>query len=618
MAISLAFVLAASLLAGMVITREAAGHAAPVAIEPAENAVLAEAPHEVVIRFSERVDPQASTLEVLDAHGQRVDHGGATVDPADPWRYHVGVHGLTDGVYTVTWRVMSADDGHVTHGAHVFAVGTGSVPSPAPPAIAEGPGLHPLARWLVAVGGALLLGVPLAMFWLGGLGPAPSTAPLLWVGGALVLVGGTLDLVLQAWGLAGDRPVIAVLRTLLSTRSGHVWLFRTLALALLAAGWAARSVLGAGAHWWGLAMGALGLAVVVSGGVVTHSATVAEGRALALSVETLHLIATAAWVGGLVGFGLLLRQAAQAPTAVAVETKAAALAIPAFSLLAIPAVGVLAISGLALARLHLTSWADLFRTPYGRWLVAKLIVFTVLLALGAYHQQRVHRRLRHAVAGGSTAGATTRGFRRSLVVEAGLGLVALLLAAALASTSPTSAAVAGRSPGFHLERSSDVARLLLEVTPLQPGPNRITLSVQDPAGRPLADATAALVQLVPTAGGVGPVTFPLARKGPGAFETSDAVIGIVGRWDGRLVVQRDGAYDINDRFDLDLTEAAPAHAHQHGRAIPLDAVTAWSTAGIALATALLWVGSWRTRRMTRRLVADADRVAPTQPQGGST
>ena len=107
------------LLGSILGARDVSGHAVPVSSDPAPNATLSEAPHEVVIRFSERVDARASRLEVLDAHGQRVDHGDATVSPSDPWRYRVGIHGMADGVYTVAWRVLSADDGHVTDGANV-------------------------------------------------------------------------------------------------------------------------------------------------------------------------------------------------------------------------------------------------------------------------------------------------------------------------------------------------------------------------------------------------------------------------------------------------------------------------------------------------------------------
>ena len=609
--------LAASLFLVMGLSRETAGHAVPVAAEPAENAVLAEAPHEVVIRFSERVDARSSSLEVLDGRGQRLHHGDAVVDPADPWRYRVAVHGLTAGAYTVAWRVLSADDGHVTHGAHVFAVGADSAPGVASPVVIEGSGFRSVARWLVVLGGALLLGVPITMFWLGSdVGAARPTASLPWLGGAMIVVGGSLDLGLQAWDLAGERPVAGVLRLLLFTRSGHVWLFRALALILLAALWAPTRV---GGRWRRLTGLLLGGAVVISGGLLTHSATVVDGRALALGLEALHLVAMAAWVGGLVGFGSLLWHTITSPAAAVAETKGVALAIPAFSGLAIPAVGTLAISGLALARLHLTAWDELIRTPYGRWLLAKLLVFAAMLALAAYHQQRVHRRLRDAVAGGRDDGATVSRFRHSLRIEAGLGVVALLFAAVLASTSPAPPAVAGASSGFRLERSFEAARVRLDVTPLRPGPNTIHVTVTDPAGRPLTDATGALVQLVPAAGGVGPVTFPLVRTGPGVFTTPEAVLGIVGRWDGRLVIQREGAYDVNDRFELTLADrSSVAPHHTHGRALPLDTVTAWSTAGITLATAALWVAGRRTRRATRRLVADADRVQPDRSHGGLT
>ena len=608
--------LAAGALFSVGAIREAAAHAVPVAMEPGANAVLSEAPPEVVIRFSERVDAKASTLEVLDGRGQRVDHGDATVDPADPWRYRIAVHALTAGAYTVTWRVLSADDGHVTHGAHVFAVGIGAAAGLAPPVAPEGPGFRPVARWLGVVGSALLLGVPVVGFWLRhDLGWRAPGSSLAWLGGAMILVGGGLDLGLQAWALAGDRPVVEVLGVLLRTRSGLTWLSRG-ALLLLLAALLARSPAGLAGRWrHALGLG-LATAVVISGGLVTHSATTVEGRALAFGVEAVHLVAMALWVGGLVGFSLILWLGIATPTA-RVGTREVALAIPAFSQLAIPAVGALGLSGLALARLHLTGWDELVRTPYGRWLAAKLVVFTAMLALAAYHQQRVHQRLRDAVAAGRTDATTLARFQRSLRTEGGLGLLALLFAAGLASTSPPHVAVAGTGPAFHHDRRLDDVQIRLDVTPLRPGSNSIQLTVTDATGHPLADATGALVQLVPAAGGVGPVTFPLTRTGPGVFGASDAVLGIVGRWDGRLVVQREGAYDVNDRFELMLVDRpSPAPHHAHGRALPLDAITAWSTAGITLATAALWVASWRTRRATRRLVADADRVQPSRSHGG--
>ena len=76
------WLLAVTLGLGAVLPAQQAGaHAVPVAMDPAPNARLEEAPREVVIRFSERVEPRPSTLEVLDARGQRVDGGGAPSSP---------------------------------------------------------------------------------------------------------------------------------------------------------------------------------------------------------------------------------------------------------------------------------------------------------------------------------------------------------------------------------------------------------------------------------------------------------------------------------------------------------------------------------------------------------
>jgi copper transport protein len=62
-------------------------HAVPVSSTPAPNAALSQAPQEITVRFSERVEMRASSLRVFDAHGQRIDDGHAAVDSGDPWLY---------------------------------------------------------------------------------------------------------------------------------------------------------------------------------------------------------------------------------------------------------------------------------------------------------------------------------------------------------------------------------------------------------------------------------------------------------------------------------------------------------------------------------------------------
>src|SRR6266540_2713286 len=85
LALRLALVLASALALGMSVGESPAAfaHAVPVTTSPTPNAVLGEGPHDITIRFSERVEPCASVLEVVDARGSRIDDGHAAVVPGD-------------------------------------------------------------------------------------------------------------------------------------------------------------------------------------------------------------------------------------------------------------------------------------------------------------------------------------------------------------------------------------------------------------------------------------------------------------------------------------------------------------------------------------------------------
>jgi copper transport protein len=616
------FVLALALLLGTMLSAgEAGAHAVPVTMDPAPNARLVEPPREVVIRFSERVEARASTLEILDARGQRADRGDAVVDPADPWRYRVGLPSLATGAYTVSWRVLSADDGHVTHGAHVFTVGGAAAPGAASgPTLSTGTGWRPLARWMVALGGALLLGAVVAGPLLG-LPAAARPTRVEILGAIAVALGGTLDLWLQARELAGPRPMREMVAPLLGAPPGRVWLLRAGLLVVLAAVWAygrGRKRGDAARRWIPLGLAA---AVVVTGGLVSHVAGAREGRWLLLGTEAFHLLAMASWVGGVLGFATVFWRAGsgRGPDR---EAARLALVIPAFSGLAVLAVGILAVSGVVLARLHLTAWDELLRTSYGRWLAAKVVVFLAMLGFGAWHQGRIGPALLRAVQRGEAAPAAVSRFRQSIRLEAALGLIALALAGVLGVTAPPppSAPSTDRpaSAAFRHERAFDEAHVRLEIVPLRPGPNTIRVTVTDHAGRPLSDATGAMVQVTPVDASVGAVTFQLDRAAPGEFVAPSAVLGLVGRWNGRLVVQRSGAYDVNDRFELTVAEGGAVHAHGEPsepvrRASPFDRVTglaALVTAAIAL---LLFLRNRRRLSTVRRLLTDTSEPPAVAP-----
>lgn len=122
--------LAAVLLLG---TRErVAAHATYERSDPPAETIVPTAPAVLQVWFTEGVRSQGSRLEVLDAAGNRVDGGDGRVDLNDPDRKRmlVSLPPLPDGVYTVRWVAVSADDDHEASGSFRFGVGVNTVLPP--------------------------------------------------------------------------------------------------------------------------------------------------------------------------------------------------------------------------------------------------------------------------------------------------------------------------------------------------------------------------------------------------------------------------------------------------------------------------------------------------------
>lgn len=124
----------------------AAAHANLLRSDPTASALLDQAPPAVTMTFSEPPDPSLSIVHVLDVNAAPVEAGPVEAVPGHGDQLRIPLPAsLPDGVYTVSWRVVSEADGHATAGAFSFGVNvapgtvvTPSVPVPTTPSPSVG------------------------------------------------------------------------------------------------------------------------------------------------------------------------------------------------------------------------------------------------------------------------------------------------------------------------------------------------------------------------------------------------------------------------------------------------------------------------------------------------
>ncbi|MFE3068953.1 copper resistance CopC/CopD family protein [Streptomyces sp. NPDC059247] len=397
----LAAALLGTLLAG---AAPASAHAALTGSDPKDGAVVATAPEEVNLTFSEQVAMSTDSIRVLDPAGRRADTGeirdlcsGAIV------RYGVGLRaGLPDGTYTVAWQTVSADS-HPISGAFTFSIGAPSTTSVALPDRSAGGGivgtLYGLARYLSYAGFAVLVGGGAFVLacWPRGASVRPVQQTV--VRGWLTLTGATLVLLLlrnpyTGSGELSDAFDLAGLKSVLETKTGAALTSRLLLLgaaalfvAVLFGSYARRTDPKEKKDLsFGLALGGTVVAAGIAGtwALAEHASTGIQ-PGIAMPVDILHLLAVAAWLGGLT---VLLVSLYRTPY---VDRSA----VERFSRVAFGAVLVLAATGLYQSWRQVGSWSALTGTRYGQLLLVKIGLMCVLIGI-AWISRRWTRRLADA------------------------------------------------------------------------------------------------------------------------------------------------------------------------------------------------------------------------------
>jgi putative copper resistance protein D len=182
-------------------------------------------------------------------------------------------------------------------------------------------------------------------------------------------------------------------------------------------------------RWSGLAS-ALGLIAAIAW--TGHAGSgVGELGILQLAADVLHLIAAAAWLGGLVSLALLLaaacRHDALAWASVARE------ATERFSTLGIVSVGTILATGMVNSWILVGSFHALTVTEYGRLLMLKMALFAAMLLIAGVNRFWLTPRL--ALRSGIEPRALRR-LARNSVIEIVLGLAIFAIVGALGTMHP--------------------------------------------------------------------------------------------------------------------------------------------------------------------------------------
>ncbi len=513
------------------------GHAAPVVYEPDAAAVLEQAPASVTIRFSERVEKGASSILMYAPDGTRADAGTAAVDEKNPRVLSVPLKpDAAKGTYTVSWQVVSADDGHFTKGGFGFSVGeaTGVVASSTFQIDHRSSAPEAVAIWLELLGQALLIGVLVMIVILRKTGDAPAGTS---VQGRLRIIA-IASLLLQivgvgcylAFSIAAapvDSPV--TLQSFLQTTAGSMAVARgilgSVAAMLLfvclpvtlrqAQGDRRRKPV----EWI-----VIGLLIVdaLFRARVSHAAASTFFPELSILMNAVHLLAKDVWIGGVIVFLL-----AYVP-ALKTDAHARAVAMTSLTRVLWIAFGIGGVTGSYIIWLHLKGPANLLATHWG--MLCLILVVYGLIFLGS----RLLFHFRFDRAPSKEAGFV-------LVTEAITGMLILFFSGMLIITTPPLSLRAV----YHTNIDSQGMTIGFGEHPNDRTSMRIELRGSSvPVGTPVVTAAT-------EDGSIGPIVVPLEQRSAETYVFPVSTLTPPGKWRIDVTAPRPGAYDAVATFHID-------------------------------------------------------------------
>jgi putative copper export protein len=322
-----------------------------------------------------------------------------------------------------------------------------------------------------------------------------------------------------------------------------------------------------------------------------NHASAAPGWVWAVAADYLHLLAAAAWLGGLALLPLLAWRVWRGGPPLRSDLLWPL--VQRFSRLATLAIFVLIVTGLFNSLVQLPSLASLWETTYGRVLLVKLGLTGLVLSLAFLNNRWVSRP--HPL---QEAGTWLR-FQRQVTVEAVFSLGLMLSVAVLVQTSKPTAPipdVAQPSQPFSYIAQADDLSIHVEILPNQVGQNLFLTHLYHADGSPIGEVQLVRLFFNYQEAQLGQATVDLEDRGGGTYGLEGAYLNGAGQWKLSVYVRRRGLDDALTEVNLGV----PAPTAPVTRASPWQNPIAGWPAGLVIAGVVGAIGAgcflWFQRR----------------------
>jgi methionine-rich copper-binding protein CopC len=537
----------------LLIPAAASAHATPIEMQPQSGEQLPEAPQEISIRFSERLETESSRVRVVDAEGERVDSGTVAVS-GDGYVLSTGVN-ASDGIYTTVWSVVSQDDGHFTRGSYAFSVGSSTVPSASSEQVVQIATLPEATLMFIEfLGNSILWGV-LVLFVL-----SVRDARLRRVFSLLAAIGATTaalgamgQLGLKSFELAGLHEIefFDALIMYVGTAAGLSTIVRGAALFVgggMAAIWRFRNTYAAVSL---LSVALLVFAFFRAG--VSHATANPFYPDVSIFVNFLHVIEKDVWLGVLGVFAIIyMRRQTEGIVPDLIPKVITFLSMN---------LAVLSLTAGYIVWLHLKNFSNLTESTWGTAFIPLACSGFTLVVLHSYHVLSLRFR--------------PDTFRTYFSVTLGIELAAAILVVFFSSvviiTSPPSGAE------VYVYSATDQGRFIsLARAPFEDGMALLTVS---------GESKPPTVIIGEGEGGLQPA---LAELFPGGYVFPAALIPDDARVE--IIAPQSGAYDARVVFVIDREDMVPGQGHGRTFSTFTIGMIVLSLAGAIYALGLRYIG----------------------------